>query len=439
MIVRTSAAAALPPAPAAAAAPALPITGLLLAVTVIELSVALYLGVKLTFLTDLARQEWMWAMPPYGTRFMGTIYLAALVPIGALLLVRRQSIARLVNPIVFVFGLVLLGVSLAYFGRFRTDTWSTWLWFGLYVVMPATAALELWRDRRRPSAGFARSAPGQRGALAALGIVLGAYGLAQLVAPVPASAFWPWSLDDFHGRLYSAVFLAPAAGALLLARRGAAPLDRLTLGLTCALLGVLPIVAVITMDAALHRVAWGAAGPRAWVLSLAALAAAGLSLIWSAFGQYRVPNPAPAALAPTFGVLTAYLWLVGGALLLQGLAALALAAAGLAPALLVATHALTDPRHSVMHVLWGVALLAALARRPGRGTVTVLGLVFGGYYTALAFYIANVGSPFGMQVDASQNTFHFTVGPLSLALGAWSLGALAAGRWLLDRSRRAVR
>jgi hypothetical protein len=73
-----------------------------------------------------------------------------------------------------------------------------------------------------------------------------------------------------------------------------------------------------------------------------------------------------------------------------------------------------------MHVIWGLVMLGVLARRAGPGVVAALGVVFGLYYTGLALYIAQFGSPFGLHVDASQNTFHFVVGPLALALGLWA-------------------
>jgi hypothetical protein len=426
------------------------ISPLLAAVTFVELVVALYLAVKLTFFTDLARRDWMWPMPPYGARYMGAIYLTALIPIGTLLATRSRFVARLVNPVVLIFGATLLAVSLIDLDRFRMDTWSTPLWFGLYVLMPAAAAHDLWRSRRRPLPAASPLASVPRTVAATAGAVLALYGLGLLAAPERLGASWPWTLDAFHGRLYSSVFLAPGAGALLLAWRGGTAIEQRVLGLTCAALGSLPIVGVATMDAALRRVDWDAPGPTAWVLGFAALAAAGVTLAHESSGV-SVSTPSLGTVEPAAAerrvplplrVLRVYLFALGGILALQGLAALFLWVVGATPPLLMDLHLVTHPRHSAMHVGWGAVMLLVLAvsstylsgRQPRPGTAgaldpaVTLGVVFGLYYTGLALFVAFVGSPFGLHVTTSQNTFHFAVGPATLLLGLWNVWHLQAMR-----------
>ncbi len=259
-----------------------PVTRLLLVVMALGALVALYLGVKLFFFTEAARRDWMWPMLPFGIRFLGAVYLAALVPTTAVVLVRRWSPARLVVPVVMAFSGVLLLMSLVYLDRFQWGSWSPWLWFGLYVVLPLTSAYHLrlyWLHRRLPPAPAATLPGAWRLALQAEGAALALYGLALAAVPSLAAAGWPWAVDAFHARLYSAPFFAIAVGAWLLARR-APPAELLTLGLTQTVLGFFPVLAVVSVDAALRRVNWSLPGPWVWVGAFALLGALGLGLLW---------------------------------------------------------------------------------------------------------------------------------------------------------------
>jgi hypothetical protein len=109
------------------------------------------------------------------------------------------------------------------------------------------------------------------------------------------------------------------------------------------------------------------------------------------------------------------MWIAGAGLLLEGGALLLLDRPGLA--LPIATG---DARHNALHVVWGIAILIALAtnRRPARGSQVAL--VFGVFYTALAVLGVTVDRPFGLLLGPGENVFHWIVGPLALILGAWS-------------------
>jgi hypothetical protein len=75
-----------------------------------------------------------------------------------------------------------------------------------------------------------------------------------------------------------------------------------------------------------------------------------------------------------------------------------------------------DVPHNLLHVGWGLAILVLLKFE----RASVVALVFGVFYTALAISGVVVHDPFGLQLGPGENVFHFIVGPLALLLGVWS-------------------
>jgi ABC-type sugar transport system permease subunit len=80
--------------------------------------------------------------------------------------------------------------------------------------------------------------------------------------------------------MHSVAYLAPALGALLL-WRAAAPVESLTMGLTQAAGGFIPMVGLFIVDANVGaKVDWSASGTWLWIGSFAILFITGLGLIW---------------------------------------------------------------------------------------------------------------------------------------------------------------
>jgi hypothetical protein len=234
-------------------------------------------GVVLFFAPTLGHDLWGWELTPFNTRFLGGIYLAALVPFATLLVVRTWELAQLVVPMDFVFMSIVLCVSLAYADRFLSDRPVTWAWFTIFVSIPLYTGYFLLRYRERLRPVVHRPAPRVRTALLAAAVPLGGYGLAMLAAPGTVTGFWPWPIDGFHGRVYSAIFVSLALGAAILAR-GGGPVGLRTLGLTCVALGALEPIGLVVVDARVDKVDWSAAGTWAWLAMFAALFAYGLVL-----------------------------------------------------------------------------------------------------------------------------------------------------------------
>jgi hypothetical protein len=233
-------------------------------------------GIVLFFAPTVGHDIWGWELTPYNTRFLGAIYLAALVDFVALAALRRWALARVVIPMDFVFMSLILVVSLAYFDRFKWERPVTWAWFAIFVSVPVYTASFLWRMRRSTPASH-RPAPGLRLGLIGAALPLAGYGVGLLAAPSAFTGFWPWSIDAFHARVYSAIFLTLALAAAI-ESRSTTPTALATFGLTCVALGALQPIGLVVVDTDVGKVDWSSSGTWAWITMFAALLTYGLML-----------------------------------------------------------------------------------------------------------------------------------------------------------------
>ncbi len=114
-----------------------------------------------------------------------------------------------------------------------------------------------------------------------------------------------------------------------------------------------------------------------------------------------------------------YVLVLGAGLLLEGGALLLADSLGLA----VPGFMSSDTRRNLLHVVWGMALLGVWITSQRRHVSRVIwaGLVSGAFSVALGILGLTIDRPFGLVLGPGDNVFHFTVGPLALALGAWAL------------------
>jgi hypothetical protein len=254
-------------------------------------------GVVLFFAPTTGHDIWGWELTPFNARFLGAIYLAALVPFSTLAAVRRWVPARLVMPMDLLFMSVVLLVSLAYVDRFEWERPVTWAWFFIFVSVPIYSAAFLWRLRglwNVEPAGSHRPSKRRRRGFVGVALLLGGYGVGLVLAPETFTGFWPWPIDGFHGRVYSAIFLSLALATALVAR-AESPLELATLGLTCVVLGALEPIGLVAVDTDVDKVDWSSSGTWVWVAMFAALLAYGLALVGSSLRQQgAVPYAAPA-------------------------------------------------------------------------------------------------------------------------------------------------
>lgn len=88
------------------------ITPFLRSFTLIETLVLIGAGFGLFFFPNLIRPLWPWEIAPFNTRFLGAIYLGAMVSVGYMLLSGRWSPTRPVLRAIFTFTFIVLVVSL---------------------------------------------------------------------------------------------------------------------------------------------------------------------------------------------------------------------------------------------------------------------------------------------------------------------------------------
>jgi hypothetical protein len=261
-----------------------PVSPLLRWVTTFESGVVLFSGFGLFLLSPIVMPLWPWTITPFNAGFLGAIYLTSWVAAGIVAGIPRWSPSRVVVPMILVFTAIVLLVSVLYVDRLTLSSPSTWLWFVLYIGIPLNSAYHVWLYRRL-APGDTRPLPAwYRNLVMVEVVVFTLYGIALFIAPATFSAFWPWKIDEFHGRMYCVAFLTPAIGAYLVSRSGS-KIDLITMGLTQLAEGVFVIIGFVQIDILQKRADWSAAGTWVWIALFALLVVVGLVMIWQ--GQRR--------------------------------------------------------------------------------------------------------------------------------------------------------
>lgn len=260
-----------------------PVSRVLVAATALEAVILIVVGAALFAAPSIAEDAWPWRLTPFNTRFMGSIYLSALVPVVVLLRARRWDPGRFVVPSIFVFTAVVAVVSVIHendflFGERPVVSWG---WFLIYTFLAVNAGVHVFLSRGLPLGDRWRPTGAWRGMLVVQGLVLAGYGIALLVAPGAASDFWPWPIDDLHAQMYSAMFLTGGVGSLVLAR-AASPLELFTGGLTEVVFGATAILGLAMVDSSRATVGWDRAGTWVWIGGFALILLAGAAIVQKA-------------------------------------------------------------------------------------------------------------------------------------------------------------
>lgn len=243
----------------------------------IEIGILAPTGAGMFFAVERTQSVWPWELTPFNSRFIGGFYLAAALAAAIILVHGRWAPARVLTSLAFAFtGLVLL-VSIIHADRFFFDKPLAWVWFALYGLLPFYTGYALWTHRRLRAATM-QASRWLLVVVAISGVLMGAYGLGLLVAPVTLTGFWPWPVDAFHGRLYAAVPMTPAIAAILLIKR-CTRADLVGTGVTLLAASAWIVLGVVVTDASTDSVDWGSAETWIWVGAFAYVALLGLAMI----------------------------------------------------------------------------------------------------------------------------------------------------------------
>lgn len=239
--------------------------------------IVLIAGPLLLFFPQVIVPRWPWTIAPFNARFLGAVYVAELCSMAVFFAENRWSPGRAGMVVALVFTVVVSAASLIHLSAFA-GTRRVALWFILYVGYAALTAGALLLYRRLPSVPALIVSDRFRRTMQIAGVLMVLYGVVLFIAPTVAAGFWPWGIDAMHGRIYSAVFLAPGAGLLLLAH-SAAREECIVGGLFNAGLGLFAIIAFLLAHLQTGRASFTSIGTWLWLALFAAVFALGLAMI----------------------------------------------------------------------------------------------------------------------------------------------------------------
>ncbi|MGE0238045.1 MAG: hypothetical protein AB7S59_04935 [Parvibaculaceae bacterium] len=239
--------------------------------------VVLIAGPLLLFAPAVIVPRWPWAITPFNARFLGAVYVAEFFSLLVLFIYNRWSPGRAALVVAFVFTFVVSIASLIHLSSFAGVRRVT-VWFILYIGYALLPAGALLLYHRLPAVAPLAAGGNLSRIMPVAGVLLVLYGAALFVAPGAAAGFWPWPIDAMHGRIYSAVFLAPGIGLLLLSR-SAAREEYLVGGVFLAGLGLFAILSFILAHLQTGRASFTSPGTWAWIVLFAAIGALGLRMI----------------------------------------------------------------------------------------------------------------------------------------------------------------
>jgi hypothetical protein len=255
-----------------------PITQFLRYFTLVETLVLVGAGFGLFFFPNILRPVWPWEIAPFNTRFLGAIYLGALVPVGIMYLSGRWSPTRPMLRAIFTFTFIVFVVSLFHSSKFDFKTAEVWGWFVLYLSLPLSAGYHLWLYRSMPT-NHLKLVPAKWGfILRSTGLLLGLYGLGLIILPNTFGSLFPWTLDLFHSQLYSATFITGCVMLFSVAKFSTRA-EFIAAGLTEATFGIFSIMGLFIVDKQVQVIDWDAAITIAWLALLAVLAVLGLVMV----------------------------------------------------------------------------------------------------------------------------------------------------------------
>lgn len=197
-----------------------------------------------------------WLVPPFHARFIGAIYLSAVLIMGSAMLARKFDEVRVVTVMVSIWTGALFIISLFYLPEFDFSRGPVLFWFGAYIAYPIIGFWIAWSERATPTEATSTSLPNWiRTYLLVQGVILTTLALALFFAPDLMLSVWPWNITRMLAQIYSGPFLSFGVGSLLLSRRQTWPEVRI--GVT----GIFLLAIGVIIASMMHRSLFTASNP----------------------------------------------------------------------------------------------------------------------------------------------------------------------------------
>lgn len=208
---------------------------------------ALWIGFWGYFLPEIQKSI-PFAIPPLHARFLGAMYLSAVVMLFAGYLRDRWDRIGVVPVMTLIWTGGIFVVSLIRIDLFDFSTPQTWIWMVAYGVYPPIALWMVWAHREQilPAKPGPATVPQEvRIYLTVQAVVLLVLAIALFVAPAAMVEVWPWLITEPLAQLYSAPFLAFGVGSLLLARSRQWPQLRIGLATLAVFAGGVLLASIV--------------------------------------------------------------------------------------------------------------------------------------------------------------------------------------------------
>lgn len=221
---------------------------------------ALWVGVWGYFIPENVDKAIPWLVPPFHARFIGAIYLSAVIIMGCSMLARRYAEVRVAVFMIGIWTGSLFVISLFYLNEFDFSRGQVLFWFGAYIIYPVIGFWFAWVHRsERDSPATASLLIWMQKYFLVQGAITTILALALLLAPDLMVNLWPWKITRMLAQIYSGPFLAYGIGSLMLGRQRTWTEVRIV-ALASFILTVSVLVASI-----IHRALFTPSSPSMWI------------------------------------------------------------------------------------------------------------------------------------------------------------------------------
>ena len=183
-------------------------------------ALALWVAFWGLLIPELVDKAIPWLVPPFHARFIGAIYLSAVVMMGSSMMAHKYDEVRVATIMVSIWTGALFIISLFYLSEFDFSRGPVLFWFGAYIAYPIIGFWIAWTQRATRDESASPSLPNWiRNYFFAQGLIVTALALALLLAPEFMLTVWPWKITRMLAQIYSGPFLAFGLGSLMLSRQ----------------------------------------------------------------------------------------------------------------------------------------------------------------------------------------------------------------------------